>query len=178
VRVGRELGYDTQLAGGLAALGFAYGAIDPNRAVELLEESFAIKPDTTYSLVARMVAGHLYVVLGNPRAAFTHFRESLRSYVDTGDVMFVPTSLEGVAGALCLLAQADDAARLLHAASVAREKLDIPGIGPERDLRTFIEALVAAVGADTAAAQNAADRLTLDDHVMRAIEIAEAGAHS
>jgi predicted ATPase/class 3 adenylate cyclase len=178
VRVGRELGYDTQLAGGLAALGFAYGAIDPNRAVELLEESFAIKPDTTYSLVARMVAGHLYVLLGNPRAAFTHFRESLRSYIETGDVMFVPTSLEGVAGALCLIGQADDAARLLHAASVAREKLDIRGIGPERDLRSFIEALVAAAGADTAAAQNAADRLTLDDHVVRAIAIAEAGAHT
>jgi predicted ATPase/class 3 adenylate cyclase len=141
--IGRELGYDTQIAASLAALGFAHGMTDPARALELLEGSFAIKDDTTYSAIAMVVAGHLHVVLGHVEAALGLFARSLRFYVELGDDFLVPTNLEGIAGALCLGGRAEAAGRVLGMADMAREKLGLPGLEVELALRAVVESLAA-----------------------------------
>jgi predicted ATPase/DNA-binding SARP family transcriptional activator len=98
--IARDLGYVTQIAGSLAALGFAWGARDLERGVALLDESLALKSDTTYSALARVVSGHLRVMLGDHDGALRLFGETLKIYGQLGDAFYLPTSLEGTAAAL------------------------------------------------------------------------------
>jgi tetratricopeptide (TPR) repeat protein len=144
VAIARNLGYDTQIAGSLGALGFAWGARDLERAVALLDESLALKNDTTYSALARVVAGHLHVMVGDHDDALRLFGETLKIYGELGDVFYLPTSLEGTAAALCLRGKATPAARLLGASEEVRRKLTLPGLPIEIVLRQSGLDLIAA----------------------------------
>jgi tetratricopeptide (TPR) repeat protein len=146
--IARDLGYLTQIAGSLAALGFAWGARDLERAVALLDESLALKSDTTYSALARVVDGHLRVMLGDHDGALRLFGETLKIYGELGDAFYLPTALEGTAAALCLRGTATAAARLLGASEEARHKLTLPGLPIEIALRQSALDLVAASIAD------------------------------
>jgi predicted ATPase/class 3 adenylate cyclase len=148
VAIGRDLGYLTQIAGSLAALGFAYGARDPERGVVLLDESLALKSDTTYSALARVVSGHLHVVLGDYDGALRLFGRTLEIYGELGDAFYLPTSLEGIAAALCLRGRAAVAARLLGASEEMRRKLVLPGLPIEVTLRNSALDMVATSLAD------------------------------
>jgi predicted ATPase len=170
--IGRELGYDTQIAAALAALGFAHGVTDPVRAVDLLEASFAIKDDTTYSAIAMVVAGHLHVVLGHVEEALGHFARSLRFYVELGDDFLVPTNLEGIAGALCLAGRAEAAGRVLGTADMAREKLGLPGLEIELALRAVVESLAAqALGDRLESLRIVGRQQPLLDGIAHALEV-------
>jgi predicted ATPase/DNA-binding SARP family transcriptional activator len=142
--IARDLGYVTQIAGSLAALGFAWGARDLERGVELLDESLALKSDTTYSALARVVSGHLRVTLGDHDGALRLFGETLEIYRELGDAFYLPTSLEGTAAALCLRGRATAAARLLGASEEVRRKLTLPGLPIEIALRQSALHMVAA----------------------------------
>jgi tetratricopeptide (TPR) repeat protein len=144
VAIARDLGYVTQIAGSLAALGFAWGARDLERAVALLDESLALKSDTTYSALARVVTGHLRVMLGDHDRALRLFGETLEIYGKLGDAFYLPTSLEGTAAALCLRGRATAAARLLGASEEVRRKLTLPGLPIEIALRQSALDMVAA----------------------------------
>jgi predicted ATPase/class 3 adenylate cyclase len=150
VEIARDLGYLTQIAGSLAALGFAYGARDPERGVVLLDESLATKSDTTYSALARVVSGHLHVVLGDYDGALRLFGKTLEIYGELGDAFYLPTSLEGIAAALCLRGRAAVAARLLGASEEMRRKLVLPGLPIEVALRKSALDMVAASLAEDA----------------------------
>jgi predicted ATPase/DNA-binding SARP family transcriptional activator len=142
--IARDLGYVTQIAGSLAAIGFAWGAHDLERGVALLDESLALKSDTTYSALARVVSGHLRVMLGDPDAALRLFGETLEIYGELGDPFYLPTSLEGTAAALCLRGRTTAAARLLGASEEVRRKLTLPGLPIEIALRQSALDMVAA----------------------------------
>ena len=142
--IARDLGYVTQIAGSLAALGFAWGAHDLERGVALLDESLALKSDTTYSALARVVSGHLRVVLGDHDGALRLFGETLEIYRELGEAFYLPTSLEGAAGALCLRGRTTAAARLLGASEEVRCKLALPGLPIEIALRESALQMVAA----------------------------------
>jgi tetratricopeptide (TPR) repeat protein len=142
--IGREQGYVTQIAGSLAALGFAWGARDLERGAALLDESLALKSDTTYSALARVVSGHLRVMLGDHDCALRLFGETLEIYKELGDVFYLPTSLEGTAAALCLRGRATAAARLLGASEEVRRTLTLPGLPIEITLRHSALDMVAA----------------------------------
>ena len=142
--IARDLGYLTQIAGSLAALGFAWGARDLERGVALLDESLALKSDTTYSALARVVSGHLRVMLGDHDGALRLFGETLEIYGELGDAFYLPTSLEGTAAALCLRGRATAAARLLGASEEVRRKLMLPGLPIEIALRQSALDMVAA----------------------------------
>jgi predicted ATPase/DNA-binding SARP family transcriptional activator len=142
--IARDLGYVTQIAGSLAALGFAWGARDLERGVALLDESLAMKSDTTYSALARVVSGHLRVMLGDHDGALRLFGETLEIYRELDDAFYLPTSLEGTAAALCLRGRAAAAARLLGASEEVRRKLTLPGLPIEIALRQSALDLVAA----------------------------------
>jgi len=142
--IAREIGYGTQIAGSLAALGFAWGARDLERGVALLDESLALKSDTTYSALARVVSGHLRVMLGDHDRALRLFGETLEIYRELGDAFYLPTSLEGTAAALCLRGRATAAARLLGASEEVRRKLTLPGLPIEIALRQSALDMVAA----------------------------------
>jgi tetratricopeptide (TPR) repeat protein len=144
VALARHLGYDTQIAGSLGALGFAWGARNLERGVALLDESLALKSDTTYSALARVVSGHLHLMLGDHDGALHLFGETLEIYGELGDAFYLPTSLEGTAGALCLRGKSTAAARLLGASEMVRRKLAIPGLPIEIALRESALAMVAA----------------------------------
>jgi predicted ATPase/DNA-binding SARP family transcriptional activator len=144
VAIARNLGYVTQIAGSLAALGFAWGARDLQRGVALLDESLALKSDTTYSALARVVSGHLHVMLGDHDGALRLFGETLEIYGELGDVFYLPTSLEGTAAALCLRGTATAAARLLGASDEVRRNLTLPGLPIEIALRQSALDMVAA----------------------------------
>jgi predicted ATPase/DNA-binding SARP family transcriptional activator len=146
--IARDLGYVTQIAGSLAALGFAWGARDLKRGVALLDESLALKSDTTYSALARVVSGHLRVMLGEHEGALRLFGETLEIYRELGDAFYLPTSLEGTAAALCLRGRPTAAARLLGASEEVRCKLRLPGLPIEIALRQSALHLVAASVAD------------------------------
>jgi predicted ATPase/DNA-binding SARP family transcriptional activator len=141
--IARDVGYVTQIAGSLAALGFAWGARDLERGVALLDESLALKSDTTYSALARVVSGHLRVMLGDHDGALRLFGETLEIYRELGDAFYLPTSLEGTAAALCLRGRATPAARLLGASEEVRRKLTLPGLPIEIALRQSALHLVA-----------------------------------
>jgi tetratricopeptide (TPR) repeat protein len=142
--IARDLGYGTQIAGSLAALGFAWGARDLERGVALLDESLALKSDTTYSALARVVSGHLRVMLGEHDGALRLFGETLEIYRELGDAFYLPTSLEGTAAALCLRGRATAAARLVGASEEVRRKLTLPGLPIEIALRQSAFDMVAA----------------------------------
>ena len=142
--IARDLGYVTQIAGSLAALGFAWGARDLERGVALLDESLALKSDTTYSALARVVSGHLRVMLGDHDGALRLFGETLEIYGELGDAFYLPTSLEGTAAALCLRGRATAATRLLGASEEVRRKLTLPGLPIEIALRQSALHMVAA----------------------------------
>jgi predicted ATPase/DNA-binding SARP family transcriptional activator len=144
VALARHLGYDTQIAGSLGALGFAWGARNLERGVALLDESLALKSDTTYSALARVVSGHLHLMLGDHDGALHLFGETLEIYGELGDAFYLPTSLEGTAGALCLRGKSTAAARLLGASEMVRRKLAIPGLPIEIALRESALDMVAA----------------------------------
>jgi predicted ATPase/DNA-binding SARP family transcriptional activator len=144
VAIARNLGYVTQIAASLGALGFAWGARDLERGVALLDESLALKSDTTYSALARVVSGHLRVMLGGHDDALRLFGETLEIYGELGDAFYLPTSLEGTAAALCLRGKATAAARLLGASEEVRRKLSLPGLPIEIALRQSALDLVAA----------------------------------
>ena len=117
VELGRRLGYDTQIAGGFASLGFAVGAVDAERSVDLLRESLEIKDDTTYSAVARVLLANLELLLGRLLEALKLFCEVLEVHLTFGDSYFVPMSLEGMASVFALLGRPESAARLLGASA-------------------------------------------------------------
>ncbi len=167
VELGRRLGYDTQIAGGLASLGFAVGAVDAERSVDLLRESLAIKDDTTYSAVARVLLAHLELLLGKLLEALKLFCEVLEVHLTFGDSYFVPMSLEGMASVFALLGRPESAARLLGASEATREKLELPGLDIEVALLAGAVALVeGALHADVVAAERAVGRRwTLDETV-------------
>jgi predicted ATPase/DNA-binding SARP family transcriptional activator len=142
--IARDLGYVTQIAGSLAALGFAWGARDLEHGVALLDESLALKSDTTYSALARVVSGHLRVMLGDHDGALRFLGETLEIYQELGDVFYLPTSLEGTAAALCLRGRATAAARLLGASEEVRRTLTLPGLPIEIALRDSALDMVAA----------------------------------
>ena len=142
--IARDLGYVTQIAGSLGALGFAWGARDLERGVALLDESLALKSDTTYSALARVVSGHLHVMLGDHDGALRLFGETLEIYAEHGDAFYLPTSLEGTAAALCLRGRATAGARLLGASEEVRHKLNLPGLPIEFALRQSALDMVAA----------------------------------
>jgi tetratricopeptide (TPR) repeat protein len=142
--IARDLGYATQIAGSLAAIGFAWGARDLERGVALLDESLALKSDTTYSALARVVSGHLRVMLGDHDGALRLFGETLEIYRELGDAFYLPTSLEGTAAALCLRGRATATARLLGASEEVRRKLTLPGLPIEIALRKSALHMVAA----------------------------------
>lgn len=142
VALGRLAGFDTQIAGGLAALGFAYGGVDAERSAALLEESLALKGDTTYSAVAKAVLAHLRLLLGQVPQALHLFGQVLDVHRTFGDRFFVPMSLEGMASIFALVGHPEAAARMLGGAQVAREKLELPGLEIELELRAGAEALV------------------------------------
>jgi predicted ATPase/DNA-binding SARP family transcriptional activator len=142
--IARDLGYVTQIAGSLAALGFAWGARDLERGVALLDESLALKSDTTYSALARVVSGHLRVMLGDHDGALRLFGGTLEIYRELGDAFYLPTSLEGTAAALCLRGRTTAAARLLGASEEVRRKLTLPGLPIEIALRQSALHMVAA----------------------------------
>jgi len=142
--IARDLGYVTQIAGSLAALGFAWGSRDLERGVALLDESLALKSDTTYSALARVVSGHLRVMLGDHDGALRLFGETLEIYAELGDAFYLPTSLEGTAAALCLRGRATAATRLLGASEEVRRKLTLPGLPIEIALRQSALHMVAA----------------------------------
>lgn len=142
VALGRVAGFDTQIAGGLAALGFAMGGVDAERSAALLEESLALKGDTTYSAVAKAVLAHLRLLLGQLPQALQLFRQVLDVHRTFGDRFFVPMSLEGMASIFALAGQPASAARVLGGAEVAREKLELPGLEIELALREGAVALV------------------------------------
>jgi predicted ATPase/DNA-binding SARP family transcriptional activator len=144
VAIARDLGYVTQIAGSLGALGFAWGARDLERGVALLDESLALKSDTTYSALARVVSGHLRVMLGDHDGALHLFGETLEIYGELRDAFYLPTSLEGTAAALCLRGRATAAARLLGASEEVRRKLTLPGLPIEIALRQSALDMVAA----------------------------------
>jgi predicted ATPase/DNA-binding SARP family transcriptional activator len=144
VAIARDLGYVTQIAGSLAALGFAWGARDLERGVAFLDESLALKSDTTYSALARVVSGHLRVMLGDHDGALRLFSETLEIYRELGDPFYLPTALEGTAAALCLRGRATAAARLLGASEEVRRKLTLPGLPIEIALRQSALHMVAA----------------------------------
>ena len=144
VAIARDLGYVTQTAASLGALGFAWGARDLERGVVLLDESLALKSDTTYSALARVVSGHLHVMLGDHDGALRLFGETLEIYGELGDAFYLPTSLEGTAAALCLRGRATAAARLLGASEEVRCKLTLPGLPIEIALRQSALHMVAA----------------------------------
>jgi predicted ATPase/DNA-binding SARP family transcriptional activator len=144
VAIARDLGYVTQIAASLGALGFAWGARDLERGVVLLDESLALKSDTTYSALARVVSGHLRVMLGEHDGALRLFGETLEIYGELGDAFYLPTSLEGTAAALCLRGRATAAARLLGASEEVRRKLTLPGLPIEIALRQSALHMVAA----------------------------------
>ena len=144
VALGRLAGFDTQIAGGLAALGFAFGGVDAERSAALLEESLDLKGDTTYSAVAKAVLAHLRLLLGQLPQALHLFRQVLDVHRTFGDRFFVPMSLEGMASIFALVGHPESAARMLGGAAVAREKLELPGLEIELELRSGAEALVAA----------------------------------
>jgi predicted ATPase/DNA-binding SARP family transcriptional activator len=144
VAIARDLGYVTQIAGSLGALGFAWGARDLERGVALLDESLALKSDTTYSALARVVSGHLRVMLGDHDGALRLFGETLEIYGQLGDAFYLPTSLEGTAAALCSRGRAAAAARLLGASEEVRRKLTLPGLPIEIALRQSALDMVAA----------------------------------
>jgi len=147
--IGRDLGYDTQIAGSLAALGFAWGARDLERGVALLDESLALKSDTTYSALARVVSGHLHVMLGDHDRALRLFGETLEIYREHGDAFYLPTSLEGIAAALCSSGRASAGARLLGASEDVRRKLTLPGLPIELALRqSALDMVTASVAED------------------------------
>lgn len=146
--IAHDLGYVTQIAGSLAALGFAWGARDLERAVALLDESLALKSDTTYSALARVVSGHLRVMLGDHDGALCLFGETIEIYGELGDAFYLPTSLEGTAAALCLRGRATAGARLLGASEEVRRKLKLPGLPIEIALRQSALDMVAASVAD------------------------------
>jgi predicted ATPase/DNA-binding SARP family transcriptional activator len=140
----RDLGYVTQIAGSLAALGFAWGARDLERGVALLDESLSLKSDTTYSALARVVNGHLHVMLGDDEGALRLFGETLEIYERLGEAFYLPTSLEGTAAALCLRGRATAATRLLGASEEVRRKLTLSGLPIEIALRQSALDMVAA----------------------------------
>jgi predicted ATPase/DNA-binding SARP family transcriptional activator len=142
--IARDLGYVTQIAGSLAALGFACGARDLERGVALLDESLGLKSDTTYSALARVVSGHLRVMLSDHDGALRLFGETLEIYQELGDVFYLPTSLEGTAAALCLRGRANAAARLLGASEEVRRTQTLPGLPIEIALRHSALDMVAA----------------------------------
>jgi tetratricopeptide (TPR) repeat protein len=142
VALGRLAGFDTQIAGGLAALGFAFGGVDAERSATLLEESLDLKGDTTYSAVAKAVLAHLRLLLGQLPQALHLFRQVLDVHRTFGDRFFVPMSLEGMASIFALAGHPASAARMLGGAEVAREKLELPGLEIELALRAGAEALV------------------------------------
>jgi predicted ATPase/DNA-binding SARP family transcriptional activator len=144
VAIARDLGYVTQIAASLGALGFAWGARDLERGVALLDESLALKSDTTYSALARVVSGHLRVMLGDHDGALRLFGETLEIYGELGDAFYLPTSLEGTAAALCLRGRATTAARLLGGSEEVRRKLTLPGLPIEIALRQSALDMVAA----------------------------------
>jgi predicted ATPase/DNA-binding SARP family transcriptional activator len=146
--IARDLGYITQIAGSLAALGFAWGARDLERGIALLDESLALKSDTTYSALARVVSGHLRVMLGDHDGALRLFGETLEIYRELGDAFYLPTSLEGTAAALCLRWRPTAAARLLGASEEVRGKLTLPGLPIEIALRQSALDMLAACLAD------------------------------
>jgi predicted ATPase/DNA-binding SARP family transcriptional activator len=148
VAIARDLGYVTQIAASLGALGFAWGARDLERGVALLDESLALKSDTTYSALARVVCGHLRVMLGDHDGALRLFGETLEIYGALGDAFYLPTSLEGTAAALCLRGRATAAARLLGASEEVRRKLTLPGLPIEIALRQSALEMVAALLAE------------------------------
>ncbi len=142
VALGQVAGFDTQIAGGLAALGFAYGGVDVERSAALLEQSLALKGDTTYSAVAKAVLAHLRLILGQLPQALHWFRQVLDVHRTFGDRFFVPMSLEGMASIFVLGGRPESAARMLGGAAVAREKLELPGLEIELELRAGAERLV------------------------------------
>ena len=62
-----------------------------------------------------------------------------------GDRFFVPMSLEGMASIIALDGHPESAARMLGGAEAAREKLELPGLEIEQELRAGAEALVAGM---------------------------------
>jgi predicted ATPase/DNA-binding SARP family transcriptional activator len=149
VAIARDLGYVTQIAASLGALGFAWGARDLKRGVALLDESLALKSDTTYSALARVVSGHLHVMLDDHDGALRLFGETLKIYGELGDAFYLPTSLEGTAAALCLRGRTTAAARLLGASEEVRHKLTLPGLPIEIALRrSALDLLAACVAED------------------------------
>lgn len=142
VGLGRAAGFDTQIAGGLAALGFAVGGVDAERSAALLEQSLGIKGDTTYSAVAKAVLAHLRLLLDQLPEALQLFCQVLDVHRTFGDRFFVPMSLEGMASIFVLAGRPVSAARILGGAGVAREKLDLPGLEFEMALREGAVSLV------------------------------------
>ena len=171
VELGRRLGYDTQIAGGLASLGFAVGAVDAERSVELLRESLEIKDDTTYSAVARVLLAHLELLLGRLAEALQLFCDVLDVHRTFGDTYFVPMSLEGMASLFALFGRPESAARLLGASEAAREKLELPGLEIEIALLAGSVALVeGALEPDAVAAERTVGRgWTLDETIEFAL---------
>lgn len=145
VALGRAVGFDTQIAGGLAALGFAVGGVDALRSVALLEQSLAIKADTTYSAVAKAVLAHLRLLLDQLPEALELFCQVFDVHRTFGDRFFVPMSLEGMASIFTLDGRPVSAARMLGGAEVAREKLDLPGLAFEMALREGVVTRVSEV---------------------------------
>ena len=167
VALGRRLGYDTQIAGGLASLGFAVGAVDAERSVQLLRESLAIKDDTTYSAVARVLLAHLELLLGRLPESLQLFCDVLGVHLTFGDSYFVPMALEGMASLFALLGRPESGARLLGGSEAAREKLELPGLEIEVALLAGSVALVeGGLEPDVVAAERAVGRgWTLDETI-------------
>jgi predicted ATPase/class 3 adenylate cyclase len=171
VELGRRLGYDTQIAGGLASLGFAVGSVDAERSVDLLRESLEIKDDTTYSAVARVLLANLELLLGRFPEALQLFCDVLEVHRTFGDTYFVPMSLEGMASLFALLGRPESGARLLGASEAAREKLELPGLEIEIELLAGSVALVeGALGPEAVATERRVGRgWTLDETIEFAL---------
>jgi predicted ATPase/DNA-binding CsgD family transcriptional regulator len=113
---------------------------------------------------------------GDLAAAAQHYAESVALLWEGGDTWYLATPVAGLAALAAEAGRAADAARLIGAASVLRERSGAPLWPKERDrFEATVASVSAALGEDGFAREEAAGRtLPLAEVVRHAIAVAEA----
>jgi len=129
--IARELGAQLIISSSSFTLGLSYRSVDPERALRLLEDSFALGEvgDRVNAEWWYLALAQVQVKLAHNAEALASCRESLEASRRMGARFAVPTTLETAARVSTRLARLDFAARMLGAAEHLRGELEIAG-GP------------------------------------------------
>ena len=176
LEIAERLGYGTQVAGTLACLGVAHGQTDPARAVTYLNKSLALKDDTAYSGLSRVIAGHLSLMLGRIQDALDHFVEAIDVLQRSGYLRFLPATIDGLAGTIAMLGDARTGSRLLGGAQAVRTELQTPAMPVEIVFTNLARAVMTSSADDGDSLdrfEEAGQRLSVDEAVAAARELGQ-----